>query len=78
MSAPELTPVFPAHIKPVRDGVYRVLNGVGGYAYFHTSTGRWGWRYATVERAGEYRSTRGSNQDKRWQGLTNDPKDAAS
>lgn len=76
MSAPELTPVFPAHIKPVRDGVYRVLNGAVGYAYFHTSTGRWGWRYATVERADKDRSSLGANQGKKWQGLASDPRGA--
>lgn len=78
MSAPELTRLFPDHIKPTRSGVYRVKgpDGSFGYAYFHKRAQAWGWRCDSVKEANRDRDTRGASQAKKWRGLASDPRGA--
>jgi len=69
----KLTPWFPAHIKPVRPGVYdtRFRDGpklVCGYSFW-TGT-QWSVQWWRVETATARRSTDGAIQDKEWRGLT--------
>jgi len=69
----KLTNIFPAHIKPVHRGVYKVAltpNGKLDYWAYWTGTG-WGYAYWFYENArknkGNYKHK--ASQNKRWQGL---------
>lgn len=73
MSAPKLTPWFPASVKPVRAGVYwtRLLGdgSRGGYSFWN---GRyWGNELDTIENAKRYG---GIGLSKEWRGLAERPK----
>lgn len=68
----KLTPIFPAHIKPVRVGVYKVTGFIpemppSYYSYWNGK--RWSVYLYTVADAFHNRSTRSAIQNKRWQGV---------
>lgn len=68
----KLTPWFPVHIKPVRDGVYQVRfspRQTAGYAYW--VNGRWGISCIAPEEAVRNRNYVG-NPNKQWRGLAYD------
>ena len=70
----KLTPIYPAHIKPVHPGVYKVtLTTNGKLDYWAYWTGAlWGYAYWFHENAhknkGKHKHV--ASQNKRWQGLT--------
>ncbi len=63
----DLTPWFPADVKPVRPGVYEVQMTTGRFAYFDGQ--RWGWSFRTKREADTDRDHRNAAQDKVWRGL---------
>lgn len=79
MNTPELTPVFPPDVQPVRKGVYktRVLDTENGqpltgwaYSLFDTTDKIWGCGHDTVENALAAPDFEFAQQNKEWQGLT--------
>ena len=67
----DLTPWFPADVKPVRLGVYEVQMNNCRFAYFDGE--RWGWAFSTVRKANKDRHTTGAIQSKVWRGLNKEP-----
>ena len=69
----KLTNIFPAHIKPVRKGVYKVsIEPKGKLTHWAYWTGSlWGYAYWFHQNAYKHKSNyqHSANQDKRWQGL---------
>ena len=74
MSTPELTPWFPADVKPIRRGVYQVEQGiVRWYSYFDGSG--FGWQDLTPSEAFRNRhQMTGCAKSQTWRGLAQDPK----
>ena len=70
----KLTPIFPQHIKPVREGVYRVSEFVGIPQYSYWNGMFWGNWFLSPESAYKYRNVRSPYQNKRWRGLAEEPK----
>ena len=70
----KLTEWYPAHIKPVREGVYETsMSGRRGYSYW---TGRQ-WSNQSKHAVYTERSKAwigGANQKKNWRGLAEPPK----
>ena len=65
----KLTPIFPPHIKPVHEGVYRVWIGneeKSWWAYWDGCV--WGGAFSHHSVADAVRRM-GSKQNKRWQGV---------
>jgi hypothetical protein len=75
----ELTPWFPAGIKPKRNGVYRTrTNASSGYSLW--VSGKWAWQCRTPDEAqedGVSYGTTGATQDKEWRGLATKPEGKA-
>ena len=68
----KLTPIFPAHIKPVRVGVYKTgASGERGkliwWSYWDGK--RWGWHCDSWEEAKHDGQWFFADQEKRWQGI---------
>ena len=83
MSEQKLTPEFPPHIKPVRDGVYQVRI-VNIYHPNNLRYSRWWrgrWRF-TADNAAEARKEQAASYDCQsqyfagWRGLAKPPKSA--
>lgn len=76
MSRQELTPVFPAHIKPVRVGVYHTRMGRDdGYSLWRGN--EWGHQWVRPGDAAARPDGNGGGtpacQSKEWRGLAADP-----
>ena len=67
----DLTPWFPADVKPVRPGVYEVQTITGRFAYFDGYS--WGWSFATKREAERDRDPWYAMQKKLWRGLNKEP-----
>ncbi len=74
MSEAQMTPWFPANMKPVRTGVYEVrLDGASSLmAYAFWSGDRWGAMSSTLQMAPtqKYAFADWASQNKRWRGFT--------
>ena len=68
----DLTPWFPADVKPVRPGVYRVKYfGDCGYAFWDGK--RWGWAQLSIRKAIVEAEPSTAAQEKVWRGLNKEP-----
>lgn len=71
-----LTPWFPASVKPVRIGLYRVrVEWLDAVEWCWWCGEGWGWAYPTKRDAAakEWRTTEGATQAKLWRGLAEKP-----
>ena len=76
MSA-KLTPWFPAHIKPVRKGVYKISPCVGSDWFRRWDGANWLWGARTPEDAAFDHAPIIFLPDELWCGLARKPKEAA-
>lgn len=68
----KLTDWFPPHVKPVRDGVYRVYPGIIRPLYARFRDGQWLMAGSSVQ-AARVRKHASGHQQKHWCGLAHDP-----
>lgn len=74
MRKKELTPWFPASVKPVRDGVYEAIHGGWEHGFARFENGFWQFLLATPELAEATPFSHGASQNKEWRGLAKEPK----
>jgi len=75
MSTPELTPWFPADVKPARVGVYQVDPDCRDAWYSYFDGRRFGWQTIDPEGAYLLRAEETMLSGKQvWRGLAQDPK----
>lgn len=68
----DMTPFFPADMKPERFGVYNTRCDWGsGYSLWNGF--RWGSQYTYPENAEKYGEETAGHQEKEWRGLSFDP-----
>lgn len=70
---PELTPWFPADVKPIRPGVYatQYVKDVDGFSYWDGE--KWGYQAEDVYRAGSAGYRNFCRPLRPWRGLAADP-----
>ena len=74
MRKPELTPLFPGRVKPVRVGVYERKRLDKGFSYAYWNGIRWSVNCRTPAFALKFAHIHSSFQSRPWRGLAEEPK----